>query len=172
MSPSPLSSLHWTVSRQSNVTWLGSSVQTSGSVLDLSGSVEIHVIQQRGDVTWARCWMSASPALLSTAPCRGPRAAATAESSLSSICFLSGSVVSASLAWKGCKWYGVNGMLDVVMWHPEPKLTTLSIYGRVHSHPPHRGELYNLRVCPGHATVPQMTNHAATPVNNDWFICH
>ncbi len=54
-------------------------------------------------LTWARGWRTSCVALPSIAACRGCRAAVTAASSLSSICFLSGSVVSANWAWKGWK---------------------------------------------------------------------
>lgn len=54
-------------------------------------------------LTWARGWTTSAAALLSMAACSGCRAAVTAASSRSSICFLSGSVVAAKWAWKGWK---------------------------------------------------------------------
>lgn len=54
-------------------------------------------------LTWARGWTTSAAALLSMAACRGCRAAVTAASSRSSICFLSGSAVEAKCAWKGWK---------------------------------------------------------------------
>lgn len=74
------------------------------SIFCISSEIFLKLPPHQSRLTCARGRMTSSAALLSIAACSGCRLAVTALSSLSSICFLSGSVVEASWAWNGWNW--------------------------------------------------------------------
>lgn len=74
------------------------------SIFCISSDISLKLPPHQNRLTCARGRMTSSAALLSIAACSGCRLAVTALSSLSSICFLSGSVVEASWAWNGWNW--------------------------------------------------------------------